>query len=117
MGTCDALQSNPNTPDTTTVCYKACVDSKTQIAKTFTLSNYQGSTFNMGDFNNFAQVFFIKLMTQMDKCQYNDFLLTIDNRMSSMSFLGGMLSKLGVEAFQKFYMGKDTPTFVSAYLI
>ena len=67
----------------------------------------------MGDFNNFMQVFFIKLMTQMDKCSYNNFLLTLDNRMSNMAFLGGMLSKLGVEVYQKFIVGQQTPTFLA----
>lgn len=67
----------------------------------------------MGDFNNFAQVFFIKLMTQMDKCSYNNFLLTVDNRMSNLSFLGGMLSKLAVETVQKFVFNQDTPTYLS----
>ena len=59
------------------------------------------------------QVFYIKLMTQMDKCSYNNYLLTVDNRLSDLSFLGGMLSKLGTEAFQHFGQGFDTPTFKS----
>ena len=67
----------------------------------------------MGDLNNFAQVFFIKLMDQMDKCSYNNFLLTVDNRLSETAFLGGMLTKLAVEAAQKFFMGQDTPTFIA----
>lgn len=97
IGSCDALQENPDVPDTTTVCYKACVVSQGAITDAFNITKYSSSSFNMGDFNNFIQVFFIKLMTQMDKCAYNNFLLTVDNRMSSLPFLGGMLSKLGVE--------------------
>ena len=71
----------------------------------------------MGDFNNFMQVFYIKLMTQMDKCSYNNYLLTVDNRLSDLSFLGGMVSKLAVEAVQKFIFNQDTPTFKSVNTI
>jgi len=117
IGTCNAFSENPDSPDTSTVCYKACLDSQTQITKTFTMSNYNNQAFNMGDFNNFMQVFFIKLMTQMDKCSYNNFLLTVDNRLSDLSFLGGMLTKLAVETAQKFIMGQETPTYKSIMAI
>jgi len=49
----------------------------------------------------------------MDKCSYNNFLLTVDNRMSNLSFLGGMLSKLAVESVQKWVLGQDTPTYLA----
>lgn len=52
-------------------------------------------------------------MTQMDKCSYNTFLLTIDNRLSDIAFLSGMLTKLAVESAQKFALGQDTPTYLS----
>lgn len=71
----------------------------------------------MGDFNNFIQVFYIKYMDQVDKCSFNNFLLTIDNRLSNLSFLGGMVTKLAVETFQKFVQGVDTPTYKSLALI
>jgi hypothetical protein len=67
----------------------------------------------MGDFNNFIQVFFIKIMTQMDSCSYNNFLLTVDNRLSNLSFLGGMISKLAVESFQYWFLHQTTPTYLA----
>lgn len=83
----------------------------------FTLSNYQGQVFNTGDFNNFAQVFFIKLMSQMNACSYNTFLVAVDNRMSNVAFFSGLVSNLAVESFQHFYLGQSTPTYLSIQYI
>ena len=117
IGSCNAFQENPGNPDKTTVCYKACLESQTQVLKAFTLSEYVGSVWNLGDFNNHMQVFYIKLMTQMDKCSYNNYLNALDNRLSDLTFLSGMVTKLGVETVQKYLMGQDTPTFKSVETI
>lgn len=117
LGACKAFQENIETPNTDSTCYKSCVSSRSQIITAFTLDNYNGAIFNMGDFNNFMQVFYIKFMDQMDKCSYNNFLMTIDNRLSNLSFLGGMVTKLVVETVQKYAFNMQTPTFKSFELI
>lgn len=56
--------------------------------------------FNIGDFNNLGNVFLIRLMTTYSKCTYTDFLLAVNNRFSSWSFLGGAVTKLAVQLYQ-----------------
>ena len=97
LGTCLAMQED--TTDTTTDCYKSCLISKTALITMFNTDQYNNKIFNMGDFNNFGNIFLIKLMTQFSKCTYVDFLLAADQRLSSWSFLGGAVTKLAVQLY------------------
>ena len=56
----------------------------------------------MGDFYNYGNVFMIKFMDQYYKCSLENFLMTLDNRMSNVSFFTGTLFKLTVDTIVYF---------------
>ena len=61
------------------------------------VSTYTGGVYNTADFNNYLNIFLIKLMTSMDSCSYTSFMVYVNNRMNDYSFLGGMLANLATQ--------------------
>ena len=98
QGTCAAMQEDPT--DTTTDCYTYCSATDAAIVDMFTVSGYQSGTFNMGDFYNKLNIFLIKMQLHFDKCNYNNFLMVVDKRLSDYSFMAGMGANLGTQLAQ-----------------
>ena len=53
----------------------------------------------MGDFYNLFNVFMIKFMEQYYNCNTEEFLLTLDNRFSNVSFITGTGVKILMDIF------------------
>ena len=114
LGSCAALQANPDNVDTTSDCYIACQKSQTAVQNAFDTSKYSGQTYNIGDFTQFGNIFLIKLSTQFEKCNYLVFLQNLDNRFSNTSFLAGTGGKLATEGVYYFIFGTKTEAIQSA---
>jgi len=96
-GSCLALQKDQT--DTTTDCYKACAVTAQNIVKISDATYYTNGAYNLGDFYNKLNVLSIKFNTQFSECNYYDFMLMVDNRMSDLSFVSGSAVNMIVQAF------------------
>ena len=93
-GVCLATQDD--TTDYSTDCFASCAAAGTVLVDMTDMTMYTGDAFNTGDFNNYINVFLIKLMSAMDSCSYSAFLVYVNNRLNDTSFLSGMIGNISV---------------------
>ena len=87
-GACKAFMDDPSNTDSD--CYKACLNTGTEIVNSFDTSTYTDGSFTTSEFTSKGAVAMIKFMTQMSKCRQVEFVQALDNRASSLSFAAGL---------------------------
>ena len=95
LGTCLAFQDDQT--DTTTTCYTSCGTASTDLADMFDVTNYSDSSFNAAELLQFAQVFAIAYLTQMEDCGWKNILYQLDTMMSDLPQTLGSLSNVGTQ--------------------
>ena len=94
LGSCLALQEDWT--DVSSDCYLQCTKTGLSVYDIFDTSTYNGNEWNTGDFVTKTNIVRIQLMSQFTKCAYTSFFLMIDNRLSSLPFVIGMVFNIGV---------------------
>lgn len=92
LGFCLAFQDNQ--ADTTTACYKSCLNTKPKIQTFFDSVDFSNSQSMTTALQNVG----IQFMNQFKDCRTTEFLFSLDNRLSDNAFLSGSIANLGTQA-------------------
>lgn len=95
LGMMKSMISDPDNSDST--CVVAADETGEQLRIQFNLANYEGGSFNMGDFVDQLQISGILLMSQYNECGFNDYLVQLDQFFSKTPQLVGGISNLATQ--------------------
>lgn len=109
-GVMRAMLADPSSNGTD--CLSQTDKASVEIMKLFNISSYFGSTFNIGDFFNQAQIASIQVLSEFEKCGYNEYLIQFDDVMSRIPEVSGMGANLATQAIVGF-SDKDTSMYRS----
>ena len=111
-----AMQSDPKANNTT--CVTQATKASVEIQKLFNVGQYFDGVFNIGDFFNQLQISSIQVLSEFEKCNYNEFLIQFDGVMSHIPEVSGMGANLVTQLTQGLIgYTYDTSVYKSYFLI
>src|SRR6056300_1147074 len=87
-----AMQADPNSDITD--CIDQTRRASAEIENLFNVNKYFDGVFNIGDFFNTLQISSIQVLSEFEKCNYNEFLVQVDGVMSHIPEVSGMGANL-----------------------
>jgi len=109
-----AMVADPSANNTD--CVAQATMAGVEIQNLFNVNQYFDGVFNVGNFIDQAQISSIQVLSEFEKCGYNEFLILFDGVMSQYPELAGM----GGNAITQFATGwknKDTAMYKSYNMI